>query len=495
MSSRSSGLPPESAGANRAKQKSTPHSRKHEMLNGPIGRTLWGMTWPMIFGIATLISFNVVDTFFISLLGTEELAAIGFTFPVTFTVISLTIGLGIGTSAVIARKLGADQDQEARHVGSSALWLSALLVGTLALLGWVFADPIFSMLGASSDIQLLIKDYMNIWYAGAVLLVIPMIGNSIMRASGDTKTPSLIMALGGLMNAVLDPLLIFGLGPFPAMGMQGAALASVIAWAVGFTLIIYLLVKKRRLIDPLPPSFKEFITSTRKLLTIGLPAAGANMLTPIALGILTAIVATHGAPAVAAFGAGARLESIASIVILALSMTLPPFISQNFGAGKIGRVQEAYKTALKFVLLLQAMMYLVMLAMLPVIQAAFAREEAVAQVLAYFVIIMPLGYGVQGCIILTNSAFNALHHPIQALLLSIVRLFVMFVPLSWLGNQLGGLVGLFIGGVIANVLTALISYRWFMRLTDAERGSVEAAERAKALATASSKEGEGRYGA
>ena len=305
------------------------------LLNAPIGKTLWQMTWPMVFGVATLISFNLVDTFFISLLGTESLAAIGFTFPVTFTVISLSIGLGIGTSAVIARKLGEDKDEQARHAGSSALYLAAILVACLSLIGWLLAEPIFALLGAGEDMIPLIMSYMNIWFIGAVLLVMPMIGNSILRASGDTITPSLIMGLGGLLNAVFDPILIFGLGPIPALGMQGAALASVLSWLIGFGLIIYWLVVRKKLIDPIPPSVKVFIASAKKLLTIGLPAAGANMLTPLSMAVMTAIVATYGAPAVAGFGAGARLESLACIVILALSMSLPPFISQNFGAGRM----------------------------------------------------------------------------------------------------------------------------------------------------------------
>lgn len=433
------------------------------ILNAPIAKTLWGMTWPMVFGVATLISFNVVDTFFISLLGTDALAAIGFTFPVTFTVISLTIGLGIGTSAVIARKLGRNDEEEARHCGSSALYLSALLVAVLSLIGFLLARPIFTLLGATENLMPLILQYMNLWFAGAVMLVIPMIGNSILRASGDTITPSIIMALGGLMNAVLDPLLIFGLGPVPAMGMQGAALASVISWAIGFVLIVYWLVFKKGLIDRIPPSMVSFISASRQLLTIGLPAAGANMLTPLAMAVLTAIVATHGASAVAGFGAGIRLESLASIFILALSMSLPPFISQNFGAGHMRRVQEAYRTALLFVLAMQAVIYVLLVALIPLIQHAFARDQEVAEVLAWFIFIMPLGYGLQGCIILTNSSMNALHKPLQALLLSILRLFVFFVPLSFIGNQIGGLTGLFIGGVVANLLTAALSYRWFMR--------------------------------
>ncbi|MCC5879187.1 MAG: MATE family efflux transporter [Idiomarina sp.] len=420
----------------------------------------------MIIGVATLISFNVVDTFFISLLGTEALAAIGFTFPVTFTVISLAIGLGIGTSAVIARKLGQDKDQQARHAGSSALYLAAILVAVLCVIGWLLARPIFSLLGASAEIMPLIMSYMNIWFFGAALLVMPMIGNSILRASGDTKTPSMIMALGGLLNAVFDPILIFGLGPIPAMGMQGAALASVLSWMIGFGLIIYWLVVRKKLIDPIPPSFKVFIAAAKKLLTIGLPAAGANMLTPLSMAVMTAIIASYGAPAVAGFGAGMRLESLASLVILALSMSLPPFISQNFGARRMDRVRAAYRTALFAVLALQAVVYVLLLLCLPLIQQAFAREDEVAQVLAWFIWIMPLGYGVQGWVILTNSAMNALHLPLRALTLSVVRLFALFVPLSYIGSLLGGLPGLFIGGVIANVITAALAYRWFMRILD-----------------------------
>ena len=158
-------------------------STSKRLLNAPVGSTLWSMTWPVIFGVATLISFNFVDTFFISLIGTEELAAVGFTFPVSFTVISLTIGLGIGTSAVMARKLGANDDEGARQIGSSALYLAGLLVGTLAFIFFIFTEALFSLLGASDALMPLIKDYMYIWYAGALLLVYVLTGlrNSILR--------------------------------------------------------------------------------------------------------------------------------------------------------------------------------------------------------------------------------------------------------------------------------------------------------------------------
>lgn len=436
------------------------------LIHAPVGKTLWEMTWPVIFGVATLISFNVVDTFFISLLGTDPLAAVSFTFPVTFTVVSLTIGLGIGTSAVIARKYGSDRPEEAHFDAFGALSVSALLVLVLALIGYLLMDPIFTLLQAHDRLLPLIREYMTWWFAGCVMLVTPMVGNAVLRASGDTRTPSIIMASGGLANAIFDPILIFGWGPIPAMGIEGAALASVISWASGLLLIFWLL-KRKQLVSFRPANglgfAKAWVKSSREVLKIGTPAAGANMLTPLAMSVMTAIIAAYGAPAVAAFGVGTRLESLASIIILALSMSLPPLISQNFGADKIQRVRYAYNTALKAVLIIQAGIYLLMVLTAPWIASAFAEEEKVAEIVELFIYIMPLGYGLQGWIILSNSSFNAIHQPMHALWLSIIRLFVFFVPLSYLGSLMADLTGLFIGGVVANFITATIAYFWFSR--------------------------------
>lgn len=432
------------------------------ITEGPIGKTLKNMTIPMIYGMITLMTFNLVDTFFVSLLGTEPLAAISFTFPVTFTVISLSIGLGIGTSAVIATALGAKRLNEAKDDGLTALLLSAVLVGLLSTAGYLLINPLFALLGAKAELLPLIHDYIGVWFIGSVFLITPMIGNSVLRASGDTKTPSKVMAFSGVINAILDPLFIFGIGPFPELGIKGAAIASVLAWSISFLIIVWLLAVKRQLISTrFSGGLRQFLQISRKILKIGLPAAGANMLTPIAMAILTALIARHGAHAVAAFGVGSRIESIASLVVLALSMTLPPFISQNFGAQKLERVEQAYKSTLKFVLAWQFAIYLLLLALSPVLAKLFAGDEEVARVLHLFIWILPLGYGLQGVIILTNSSFNALHKPMHALRLSILRLFVFFVPFAYVGSLWFGLTGLFAGGLLGNVFTASIAYYWF----------------------------------
>ncbi|TKB45819.1 MATE family efflux transporter [Thalassotalea mangrovi] len=441
----------------------TKSKKKQDLLNEPVSLTLKNMTIPMIMGMVLLMTFNLVDTFFVGLLGTQPLAAISFTFPITFTVISLAIGLGIGTSAVIAKTLGRGDVESARDSATVAMIMTAIIVVLVSMLGLAFSEQIFTLLGAKQSLLPLIHDYMDLWFLGSIGLIGPMTGNAILRASGDTVTPSYVMGGAGLINAVLDPILIFGLGPIPAMGIKGAAIATLFSWAFGLIVILYILGVRRQMIHLKLPQLLILKKCTREILHIGLPAAGANMLTPIAAAVMTAIVASYGEAAVAAFGVGSRIESIACLVVLALSMTLPPFISQNFGAGKMERVEEAYKTSTKFVLIWQVGVYVLMALLAPFIAAAFAKEQTVADIIKLFIYILPLGYGLQGIIILTNSSFNALHKPMAALALSIIRLFVFYVPLAYLGSLMFDLMGLFAGALLGNLLMALLSYHLFTR--------------------------------
>ncbi len=439
------------------------NKKQVNLLEDPVASTLKRMTIPMIYGMVLLMTFNLVDTFFVGLLGTQPLAAISFTFPVTFTVLSLTIGLGIGTSAVIAKFLGKKDSESAKNAATAALYLAAIIVACLSTVGYFITDPLFTLLGAQPSLLPLIHQYMDIWYIGSICLIGPMIGNAILRASGDTKTPSIIMGSAGLINAVLDPIFIFGFGPVPAMGIQGAAIATLISWVFGLCLVLYILTKKHDLIHTTMLPINELISACRHILKIGLPAAGANMLTPIAAAIMTAIVATYGESAVAAFGVGSRLESIACLIVLALSMTLPPFISQNFGAGQLQRVEDAYKVAIRFILAWQILIYVLLAICAPWIASVFTKEAEVADLIKLFIWILPLGYGLQGIVILTNSSFNALHKPMIALGLSVIRLFVCYLPLAYLGSLLFGLTGLFFGALLGNILMAMISYRFFTK--------------------------------
>ncbi len=428
-----------------------------KLLTAPVNITLKNMTIPMMYGLALLMSFNIVDTLYVSMLGTESLAAFSFTFPITFTLISLAIGMGIGVSAVVARTLGEKNKEKARQHSSVSLGLSAVFIYGLAMLGLYFHDGIFSAIGAQPSNIDIIDLYMTPWLFGSLFIIMPIVGNSVMRASGDTKTPAQVMGIGAILNAVLDPIFIFGFGPIPEMGIEGAAIASIIASAVSCVLVFYRVTFTYHMLG-WNYNFTQIKESCNKVLSIALPAAASNMMTPISSSILTAIVATYGSEAVAAFGVGSRIESFSVIVVLALSMTLPPFISQNFGAGQYSRVKKAYYSSIRFVMLLQAVIYIILFLCSSLIANAFAEDEKVIEIIVLYLMILPLSHGFGGITILTNSSLNALHRPMISVGLNIVRLFVLMLPLAYLGGYIDEINGLIIGVSLSGVLTGIVAF-------------------------------------
>ena len=423
----------------------------------------------MIVGMAMLFSFSLVDTLFISYLGTDALTAISFTFPVTFMVTSLAIGLGIGTSAVVAKYLGRSDPERARQASTVTNYVAVMLSVVLSLACLGLMDRIFLAMGASAQNLELIRQYMIIWLPGSSIMVAIMTGNSVLRACGDTRTASFIMAGGGFINAVLDPILIFGLGPIPALGMAGAAVATVIAWSLSCGYLFFILAFRLDLVSRVIPTRQIMLSSSREMLSIGIPAAGANMMTPLAAGVMTAIVASYGDAAVAAFGVGSRIEPIATLILLAMSSTLPPLISQNYGAGRLDRVSEAYAIAIRFILTWQLLVYGVLALGAGFIAGIFTDDAEVAGTIRLYLWILPLGYGLQGIIILTNSSLNALHRPLEALYLSAARFFIFYVPMAWLGSRLMGLNGFFIGALLGNCLMAALSVRVFRKVMSGEQ--------------------------
>lgn len=430
------------------------------LLTGNITGTLVRMTIPMVFGIVSLMLFNLVDSYFVSQLGTGQLAALGFTFPVSFAVISLSIGLSVGTSATLGRLIGAGEHQQAKQLTTDNLLLTTLLMVLVSSIVTQFIEPLFRLLGADSSLLPFIDAYMSVWFVGAVFYVIIMVSNSSLRAYGDTTTPGVIMAFSAILNGVLDPLFIFGWGPVPAYGIEGAAIASVLAWGVTATLAVLNLLLRKRLLLLTIVSWANCVSHWLMVMRIGFPAALSNMMTPLAAAIMTAVVAEHGAEAVAAFGVGSRLESLALIVNLALSMTLPPFLSQNFGRGNIKRVSQAYLAAMKFALVWQAVVYLFLWQFGSGIGSLFSDKEQVVELIGLWIMIVPIGFGFQAVTFLSASSFNALHQPFKAMRISIFRLFILYVPLGCAGNYLLGLEGMFYGFVLANMVTAGLAFFW-----------------------------------
>ncbi len=429
----------------------------NSLLTASIGPQLARMAGPMALGIVAIQAFNLVDLFFIGLLGTDALAAISFTFPVTFVVISLAMGLGAGLSASLGQALGAGNQQQAAQFTSHGLLLALALVCLLAGAGATTIDPLFRLLGADDALLVPIHDYMLIWYLTMPLLVLPMVGNAAIRATGDTRTPSLVMIVAGLVNGLLDPLLIFGVGPFPELGIRGAAIASACSWLmatiVGLCLLRY---RERLLAWPLLRS-ELLLGHWRQLLQVAIPASFTNLLTPLSTAMLMIILAGLGKEAVAAYGAASRLEALMLIVMMALSSVLAPFISQNTGAGLHQRSRLALLLSMRFALGFQLLVFGLLWWLAPWLARQFSDNAEVSRHLTFYLRLVPLGYGLQGCFMLLASALNGLRVSSISLLLNGIRLFGLLLPLAWLGARWAGEAGIFTGILLANLLAGIIA--------------------------------------
>jgi putative MATE family efflux protein len=306
------------------------------------------MALPMLLGITTMMAQSFIDAWFLGRVGDRALAAYSFGFPILMIVTSVAIGLGAGTSSVVARAIGAEDHRRAKRLVTDSLILSFLITAIISVVGVLTINPLFRLLGAPDDMIPMIRTFMIILYSGVPFFVVGMVGTSGMRATGDTRLPSKIMISGAILNVILDPIFIFGVGPVPAMGLNGAATAAILARGSIFVGTLYLLQHRLDMVSFRKPELQELKRSWADILHVGLPAAGTNAIIPVGLAVITAMIARFGPEAVAGFGVASRIESLVLVLYYALSAVIGPFVGQNLSAGKEDRIQLSLRLCARF---------------------------------------------------------------------------------------------------------------------------------------------------
>jgi MATE family, multidrug efflux pump len=428
------------------------------LVEGPIGPILIKLTIPMLFGIMGLVIFNLIDTIYVGRLGTTELAALSFTFPVVMVVASIGLGIGIGASSLLSFAFGEGDHTKVQRITSDSLALSLLLVFIFIGIGYFTIDPLFTLLGASPTILPFIRQYMEIWYLGVPFVIIPMVGNNALRAKGDMKTPAKIMLAIVIVNVILDPLLIFGLGPFPEMGLRGAAIATVFARAISLILGLYVLHFRDNMLTFRSPGVSEVLASWKSLLSIALPAAGAKMIVPLAIGIVTHLISRYGAAPVAAFGAASKAEFFVLAILMALSSVINPFVGQNIGANRVDRAQEALAKGMRFAVFWGMGSFIVLYLIAEPLAKLFSTEQEVIDYIIFYLHIVPAGYALRGVFDIVANVLNVIRKPLVSGALIFMQMLVLIVPLTYLGSTFYGVKGIFWGLVSANIIAGLIGF-------------------------------------
>lgn len=431
------------------------HSQ-HSVTNWQLARQLWQHTWPMAMGVMSLLGFFLVDSIFVAHLGTIPLAALSFTFPLGFLMVGVQVGIGIATAALISRAIGAGNTEQANRLGALVLIGGAVVLGVLLLLLWFLQDAAFSLMGASEEIRQVIRPFWLIqecamWVGAMVYLVY-----SLFRAHGNTRFPGLMMVATSVTNLLLDPLFIFGVGDWQGLGLEGAAWASLLSFSLGAVVVTFALrgkgwVQREGLRAELRASLWPFGQ-------ICGPAMVSQLMPPLAAMLATSFVARSGEQAVAAWGLASRLESFSLVLVLGMTMALPPWLGRCYGANDWHTIRRLMMVAALMVGGWQLVLGLVMSLLAAPLSSALVATSDVQAYLVQLVRWLPPSYGFLAICMLVVSASNALGWPMRAMFISFLRLFVCYLPMLWIGLILAGFSGLALGAALGNGIAGIVAW-------------------------------------
>lgn len=447
-------------------------SEAAKLTRGTIRRHLVTQTLPMVFAVAAIMSIGLVDSYFIGQLGSRELAAISFIFPITMAISSLGVGISVGINSVIARSLGeGDSSRAARRANFGMLFALAMgFVFAALMLGMV--GPLFRLMQAPPELMPLIRAYMVPFAVGLPLLMGIMGVNGILRGQGAAKRTSLISITYASINWVLDPILITGAFGIEGFGIAGAAYASITGYGAAFLLGLYLLRQTALPLNPRMLKDSDVRASLKAILSVAGPASFSNAINPIGLSILTALIASQGQAAVAGFGAAGRLQSFAVVPLLALSSSIGAIVGQNWGAGKPERSQRAMLWAGVFAVGYGLVLAVTLFAAGEWFAGFFTEDPAVIAAFASYLSIAAWGYAGYGVLIISNGALNGVGRAGTALAQSCARVFLVMLPFAWFLRPAWGAEAIFAAELAANVIggtVAGLAVWWVLRTGPAKR--------------------------
>ncbi len=430
-----------------------------DLTEGSVSQHILRMLFPFWFAILAMMSAGIVDTIYLGRLSTNALAAVGFCFPIVFLGNSVNIGLGAGVMSAISRDMGRKNYEAAHAHGASAIILVVLVMLMVSSLGLVFGSFIVDAMGVTEDVRPLSLGYLKYALPALIFMGIGMMCNNTLRANGESVLPSFIMISGALLNIILDPFLIFGIGPFPRLEVEGAALGTLISSMVTAGIGLYLVVIYRKAADFTILTKKALLKAWKIIGRVGVPAMGTNVVVPVAGFVAITIIArTLGKTEVAAFTVAARTEMLGIAMLYALSACIGANTGQNGGAGHTDRVKTAFSFSYKLCMYWGVFIAVVSFIFANQIPAVYSKDAQVIALAAPYFRIVPITLVGYGIVFVSAAGLNGLGRPKYGLIYTIIRSLIFYIPFVWFGAILAQMTGVYYGVALANVLSGLIAY-------------------------------------
>jgi len=434
---------------------------KHSYIltSGDEGHHLLRMALPMMLGISAMLLVNLADTWFVSQLGTDQLSAMGFAFPVVVVTSSLALGVGSGAASAIARGIGANDLERVESYATQAVVIALVVSVLFSAAGLLAGDRLFRSMGAPAQVLVYIRQYMDTWFLGAALVMVPLVGNACIRSAGDARFAAIVMMTVALVNFCLDPVLIFGWLGVPALGMQGAALATLIAFGAASCVSLYMLSVRLRFLT-LAGLRHRVAASWKEILRIGIPAAGTSLISPVSAAFVTAFVAVYGSDAVAGFGVASRVEMFALLPLMALAAIMAPFAGQNWGAGKRSRLNRGLGLSLAFSWAWGVLIAVSLWFAGHWVISAFTEDPQAYDSARLYLDLVSITFAFLGIVMVVTSVAQGVGDAMPGLMLTLSRLVLVYLPAAWLLSQWMGLLGIYLAAAIANISVGVAAITW-----------------------------------
>ncbi len=443
-----------------------------DLTQGKISAHVLRMLGPSTVAIIALMSAGVIDTIYLGRLtdpdipnlGVLALAAVGFAYPLTFIGNSANIGLGAGTLSAVSRAMGEKDIEKARRRGAAAILLALLVMILLITIMIMTLPHVLNLMGAEGKIKDMATSYLRISLPGLILVSATILCSNILRARGEAALPSSFMIVGAVVNIIVDPFLIFGLGPFPRLEVQGAALATFIGYSVGAIVAFYFVGFQRRAITLAGMTLGSIKRAWGVVARVGLPAAGTNIIVPIGATLAVAIIARFlTVEDVAAFTIAGRAEMLSVAMLYALSGCIGAITGQNGGAGLTERVRGTFIFCYLICCVWGTFSALLLVLFAKPIVSVFTPDVIViAKAIPYFYIV-PITVFAYGFVFVSAAGLNALGRPIYGFVYTVARSLLLYVVCIYIGVQYFGLTGAFFGVAIANLLSGFLAFVWTLK--------------------------------
>jgi len=423
-----------------------------------LGKLLLRLSLPSIAATVTLSLYNIVDTFWVAKLGHGAIAALTIVFPYQILFAAMGIGTGIGVAALVSRRFGENNPEATNRVAGQIFCLAAfwgLLFMTAAAF---FTEGILTTFGATPDIMEYGTQYLGIVAFGAPQIIFALLASSLIRGSGDAVKPMIIMITASVINIILDPLMILGLGPFPEMGVRGAALATVIAQSVGASIALYFLLGRKTAYRIKVANLKPNMAILKDIYRVGAPSTILQVTESLSFILFNTVVSSFGSVAIAAVGLVMRIADLAFMPVFGLSDGLLPIIGFNFGAGYLKRLWKAVKLASVGIMLVLGVGTLFIEIFAPKVVGIFSDNPELLTITVPAIRIMLAAMLLIGPSVMFITTFQGLSKGTMALILSLVRQFIFFIPLLYLLRYLLGLNGVWLSLPASDVLSFAVTF-------------------------------------